>query len=60
MRENRIPGFERTAGFYAWRTGDQPGYWSQPADIWVRRYELYAPTTATLEKQLADHGWDLP
>lgn len=48
------PAFNRPAGFYAWRTGDQPGQmWS---DGWHGRQEWYGVTIDNLRAQLASLG----
>jgi hypothetical protein len=46
----RIPGFERVAGFYAWRTGRDP--LGVRGDRRVRRHEVYGATPDQLAEAL--------
>lgn len=49
--ENVTPGWERRAGFYAWREGDQPGHNTYRTDgppIFVHRHEWYGATIQEL------------
>jgi hypothetical protein len=57
-----VPGFERAAGFYAWRTEDRdPGQMVYAGDgtagRWVQRHEVYGVTADQLAKAL---GGKLP
>lgn len=49
-----LPGWERAAGFYAWRTGDQPGHMAYRGDepVWVGRDEVYGVTADQLAEAL--------
>lgn len=56
--ENRSarPEFNKPAGFYAWRAGDQPGQmW---ADGWHGRHEWYGTTPDELKAELSGHAID--
>lgn len=54
-----LPGWERAAGFYAWREGDQPGWmgWRGNQQVWVGRNEVYGATADQLAEAL---GGKLP